>query len=467
MNAIKSTPATAPRPRLPFLRLWLCLGLLTVISMVFVTPPFQVPDEAQHFFRAYQISEGTLTGEVKGGSSGGSLPSSLSTLVRRFLGTTAIHADVRPVGPQPLSATLAALAQPLDPHVREFTVFSGAAAYSPLAYAPQVVAIRVGRLFGAGPLALFYLARLANGVAALALLFLALRLLPAGRELAGFGALLPMAVSLYASVSADALVIASAFLFIALVLNRIVTDRWTTGDTAGALACALVFCTLKPTYAPLLLLGFAQVFFTRARAAAVWRHAAILVLTLVATALWLRYAAPAIVSVKADSSLAGQLAHILHRPAQYLMTVLHTLYWHAFYYRELVGVLGWLSVSLPSLAYLLPAPALLLALGSESHAPTRQGVALLLHCCAVGAGCVVLVMTALYLYWTPVGHETVEGVQGRYFLPLLPLATSVLAWTPGRKALWSKDAAGAGMLVLAALEGGLALFTIAARYAVF
>ena len=37
--------------------------------------------------------------------------------------------------------------------------------------------------------------------------------------------------------------------------------------------------------------------------------------------------------------------------------------------------------------------------------------------------CVVLAMT---LSWTPLTAETVQGVQGRYFLPLLPLLAFVI-----------------------------------------
>src|SRR5689334_2713329 len=40
-------------------------GALGVLPLVFLTPPFQVPDEQYHFYRAYQISELSLRGEVR------------------------------------------------------------------------------------------------------------------------------------------------------------------------------------------------------------------------------------------------------------------------------------------------------------------------------------------------------------------------------------------------------------------
>jgi hypothetical protein len=33
------------------------LGLLGALPLVVLTPPFQVPDESQHFLRGYQLSE--------------------------------------------------------------------------------------------------------------------------------------------------------------------------------------------------------------------------------------------------------------------------------------------------------------------------------------------------------------------------------------------------------------------------
>jgi Predicted membrane protein (DUF2142) len=39
-------------------RLVLALGLAGGLLLVFVTPPFQVPDEPAHFFRAYQVATG-------------------------------------------------------------------------------------------------------------------------------------------------------------------------------------------------------------------------------------------------------------------------------------------------------------------------------------------------------------------------------------------------------------------------
>src|SRR4051794_3397381 len=98
------------------------------------------------------------------------LPSSLIELTEDFLRTRAIHTDDRRITAQPLRRTLLALARPLEPDRWEFVDFTSTVFYSPLPYLPQAIAIMVGRWAGAGPLALLYLARLANALVAVALL---------------------------------------------------------------------------------------------------------------------------------------------------------------------------------------------------------------------------------------------------------------------------------------------------------
>jgi uncharacterized membrane protein len=91
-------------------------------------------------------------------------------------------------------------------------------------------------------------------------------------------------------------------------------------------------------------------------------------------------------------------------------------------------VLGWLDTPLPHTAHriaglsLLVAVALVLTRGPDVRSRLRVAAAPLL---LLTAGAVIL---AQYLSWTPVGAHAVEGVQGRYFLPVAACAATT-AWT--------------------------------------
>src|SRR4051794_11363934 len=135
-------------------RVFLCVYVLLGLPYLVLTGPFRAPDERNHFFRSYEISELRFNPyRVSEGVVGDNLPASLSRL-SEALGK---HSEHR-IEPSQISA---ARNLQLQPEHREFVEFS-TAIYSPLAYVPSAISIAAGRLFGAGPLALLYFARFAN-----------------------------------------------------------------------------------------------------------------------------------------------------------------------------------------------------------------------------------------------------------------------------------------------------------------
>jgi len=397
----------------------LVLGLLATVPLALLTPPFQVPDEGQHFFRAYAISEGDFEPVVQHGEGGAMVPSSLLDLVQTFLGTRANLAD-RSVTPQPLAVTAGQLSVPLVPQRKEFKAFP-AAAYSPLGYLPQATAIAIGRALGAAPLLLLYLGRLANAFIAIGVLSWAVWLTPARREIVCLLGLLPMALAEYASVSADASVIACAFLITAIGLRCQVTG--TLPSYAGfALAIAGgILCSVKPPYAPLLLSGLAGVVHGRQPAVLLSRYAAALVAAIGIAAAWLGSAHAFAHPPNFDP--AGQVRYIFEHPLHFLLVIqrayLSTTVW--LLYLGFVGILGWLSVALPSFAYSLFAVSFLLCAILPYQTEVRISQWPVGWNFLMVAAASVLLVAAAYVEWTPVGSPIVWGMQGRYLLPIAPL----------------------------------------------
>ncbi|HSF02957.1 MAG TPA: DUF2142 domain-containing protein, partial [Solirubrobacterales bacterium] len=240
--------------RLPPHRVYLVIGGLGALLLSILTPPFEVPDEPQHLYRIFQLSELELWGSVRDGTTGTRLPSSLPELVEHFLGTRANHA-ARPLRAHPWRDTWAQLTRPLDPERREFVPFVGSITYPPFAYAPQVLAVALMRTLGAPPLLLLYAARLANALVAVALLAWALRAMPVGREAALVVALFPMSQFLVASASQDAITLASALVLTAIGLSLHRRSWWSGGDLIAATVAGTALCAAKPFYLPLLLVG--------------------------------------------------------------------------------------------------------------------------------------------------------------------------------------------------------------------
>src|SRR3984885_4284478 len=135
-------------PSRVFLALAWCFGAL----FVFLTPPFQAPDEDDHCHRAYQVSEGHLWEQRDGRRVGAYQPASLIDFQRQVSHGIPHHPDVK----QNLKTLWALRTMPLNSSVREFVVFPW---YSPTNYFGQAVAIALARMLGAGPLLLVYAGR--------------------------------------------------------------------------------------------------------------------------------------------------------------------------------------------------------------------------------------------------------------------------------------------------------------------
>ena len=131
------------------------------------------------------------------------------------------------------------------------------------------------------------------------------------------------------------------------------------------------------------------------------------------------------------------------------------------YLRQFVGVLGSLDVSLPR-AYTVAAcgtivSALVLARPTIGAMQARLLVpaAIILSCAAI--------FGIQYLTWTQVGSHLVEGVQGRYFLPLALFVTLGLPAASYHTARWRRPA----FLLIAAfpaLSIAVALHAVMQRY---
>jgi uncharacterized membrane protein len=205
---------------------FLLASLLVGVPMVFVTPPFQAPDEPAHFLRAFALSEGRLLSNNTGEGTGSRLPTSLRRLFELSMADVTFQPDRR----FEAARLRTALAIRLEAADRAFESYPTSSVYTPLSYLPQALGIAVARTVADRPLLLFYSGRLVSFGLVTALVYLALLKLPALRWFGCVLAMAPMALFLRASLSADALCFALALL-VATTVARLVlapassTDR--------------------------------------------------------------------------------------------------------------------------------------------------------------------------------------------------------------------------------------------------
>jgi uncharacterized membrane protein len=414
-------------PNITLAAIYFLLGLTAVASLSVEMPPFQNPDEPTHFVRAEQLSRLVPIGRRLGPRiAGGEADPGILRAVIPFL-TVRLHPERKVTRAMYAEAAGAGWGETL-----QLAEFSNTAVYPPFLYVPAALAIRVGKLAHVPVVQTLYLARAFTGVAAVAIGAGAVALAGAAAPWLFVLLSLPTAFAQMASPSQDGLMIPLAALAAALLYGGL-RDAVTVTPRRFFVAClclALV-CMARPPNAALalaLLLPCGPRLRLRLTG---------LALVMAAVAAWTGFAAmTAAVSFRADvppeqfPDPAAQLALVLHDPLRFLAALAETLrLWSEMLMSQVVGSLGWLDVKLPHWLHLTAAAALCLAALLSARATADLPRRLLV---AAASGVAILatifgMFLIQYLMWTPVGAPSIDGVQGRYFLPPLMFAAGLFA----------------------------------------
>lgn len=443
-------------------RFLLVAGLLYGLGFAVVTPPFQVADEPAHFLRAYRLSEGRLDLVFKPEGGFAEIPANVYSVAIALLDDLPFHPQ-RKIAP---ATILAAFDVPLAPERRTRAQFANSLQYPFVPYLPQALGVAAGRAVGAPPLAMLYLARLANLLAGTLMVCFAVRRLPAFQWFAVMVALTPMALSLRASASADVTSTGAAFLLAAGVAGM----AWggeaaRRSDLALVLASSVVLCASKAVYAPLAFLVIlipAVRFPTGRRGPFLLLHS---VISLAAAASGVASnQAVGIIRYDAAVDAGRQIHHALLHPFGFLQVLANDYVIHgSWYFAQFVGQLGWLDTKLP-MAYLLTYLGVLLAMILVDASPrieVRSWQRWLVACLTLSA--MVLISASQYAAWTPLGANYIEGIQGRYFIPLAPAAVWVFH---GRKLVERAGFRGPGVLLagFSLLSFGISVWALVERF---
>jgi uncharacterized membrane protein len=165
-------------------------------------------------------------------------------------------------------------------------------------------------------------------------------------------------------------------------------------------------------------------------------------------------------SSRIQTSPSEQLAFLLSHPLEIPGLALSTLSVHSHeYLAQIIGVLGWLDAPLPLIAYVTLGLGLaaMFVMDGVSVQPLVRWVTL--------AGLIVsvaLIFLSLYLIWNPLASlGPIEGVQGRYFLPLVPFLAFVI---PKPKRFTSENLKLSIFTICGVVSGLATIATIIKRY---
>ncbi len=454
--------APAVRQALPAVKggsfsvLFLLYGLVAIPSMAVLMPPYQVSDEAAHFARADQVSLGHPIGYRSGTQSGGIIDSGVGASFSAFY-PIILHPEVK------TTKAIADRAEAIDWSGEEdFFPFENTSIYPPFFYTLSALGIAAGKAMNMSVVSTLILSRLLNGVAALGLGALAIGL--AGPAAPWFFAVLtlPMTLSQMASVSQDALLFPTAALAAGLFIRLLRDDVADLGDLALLCLLLALISTGRITYAALALLPL-----TLGHMPLIPRLLGAAAIAATAAAWSSLASAFALIQFGLHGAdAAGQIRHLLAEPSSILAVAVNTMkYQYDLYLESFVGKLGWLDLRLPESYHRLAWIDLVVALAISAAVFGWRGrglaaattlVALL---ASVGA-----LFAALYISWTPVGNVIVDGVQGRYFIPLAFFLPALLPIGAGPPPGWPGRIGGTVVALFPLMTIPVVLTAIVGRY---
>lgn len=389
--------------------------------MVIFTGPFQAFDEPNHFYRIYQIADGHLLAKRIGDRAGGRLPQDVHSAVVSFP-PLALKSSIR-VDTGNLKAQFE---KPPASGKKVFVEFPNTAINIPLVYAPHVLGMAVGKLFRLSPLELMYVARVFGLLCWITLVWAAIRTIPVLKPALTLLALMPGPLFVAASLSADTVINAVSILLVAMVVRATIgkTESFGRLELTIIAGLCILLSMAKLVYIPLvgLIVLIPGKRFGDSKEKIVY-CTAVTAASLGAAVLWAVETRNVYVTYdpfRYGIDAGAQVKTIMEYPWQYTMTLLSTIgeQWRRWMWM-FTGVTSNGLIKLPSWVH-TTYPWLLLSIAflDAWHANALKALSrtwLALLCFAV----LLLVVTALYITWNTPGATVIQGVQGRYMVPIL------------------------------------------------
>ena len=298
-------------------------------------------------------------------------------------------------------------------------------------YAPAVVGLLLGRLVDMGPVMMYMFARILMLVFFALMTWWAMKKLPFGKAALFVIGLMPVTLQQAASLSYDVVVNAVTILFVSLVFYHSYTEeKIRIRDMILMAILSLWLLVAKGgAYLPLLLM---LTFIPAIKLGGINKKRLVLSLFIGALVILFLFTSFGHLGTEGEtvSVVTTQyysISQLLRNPSILFNLGMGTALFNSGYYiSTMIGQrLGFLNIILDDLVVYIYLFLMLLATIKKEDEPLYitgknkmvMGVSII--------GSVALVMASMLLFVTPVGSGTIQGVQGRYFIPVLWLVLMI------------------------------------------
>ncbi|MGG0237128.1 DUF2142 domain-containing protein [Bacillus rhizoplanae] len=396
------------------------------IMFSFNNPLFEATDENFHFAKAYDISLGHLLSTKQGDKVGVNLPENIDDMPRpnQFETTYGLLAN----GERYDRAKSEAWDTYTFANKTKFVEQPTTAVYTPIPYIPQALGLFIANILGLKAFSALMLGRIFNLIVYIALTAMAIKIIPRLKNTLAFLAAFPLFVSLAASFSADAMLMGLTYLFIAIILQKLMCsekDVLRVKDFVIPTLLLILIVLCKFTYWPLsfLMLSFVGRDLFRTKMQGITSFLMLAGISGLMMSSWNLFVMKFVGTINPNEKInpVEQLKFMFGHPVEAMKTFFGTFENGMSTWLTMLNQVGWVTHLLSGIVIISLVGLVMTAIFdyTEDKFKLRNfdyGIFILTSISIIG-----LVMLSLYLTWSEVGADFISGLQGRYFLPILPI----------------------------------------------
>ena len=318
------------------------------------------------------------------------------------------------------------------------------AVYMPLSNLFISAGIWIARLWSNNTYLLMFCSRLANAIGCTTMIYYAIRKIPYAKYILVFVSLLPMNIHERCCVSVDGITYAALVVLVAYCLNLYeLQERMTRRQLVLLYGIVILLASCKLVYfilCAIVLIIPVQVYGTKLRA---FLHRVFLAMIALGLSLvWFVYATSFLDVTRAGGNTKEKIHFIISKPLLYLELLNNTIWKDGMLYiRTMIGSsLGRVNIQISEwLIISIIVIGILIICFDQKIERNYNAKNLYLIPYLAAFATMFLIFTSLFIQWT-VGNPgeimKIEGIQGRYFLPILPI---ILCLIPQRVGSNSKE----------------------------
>lgn len=378
-----------------------------MLSVLFINPPLQAPDEPVHLYNVINLSQNGFNSDKLIDIN---VPQNFYCI-----NYSSVQGLNRVVDLNDISNCIK---EDKNLKVNNYFGTNSLVGISFLGYSSQAIFVKIIDYFSNSPLLIFNAARIGNLIVAFVFLYFAVKITPKYKSLFIIIVSLPMFIQQISSVSYDAILNSISLLYCAFVLRKIFDkSNITFKDIIIPSFCILILFTVKQVYSFLVVM---LLFIPKERfKGSLKKFLYFVVISLVA---FLGYylISKVFFAVAGDGGVNKQMQYLLANPTKLFPITFNTIKRNTWFYLSgIVGYFDWFEFTISNFTIFVYLFVFIYICLSENSIFERKFSLKWISLLIAVLLSVIAIFASMYFFWSSYKLNYVDGVQGRYFIALL------------------------------------------------